>query len=77
MSSCYCIQNAFEESGQSCVLVLHTLSIFCNCAIRRDKNAKVLYAGVGLGNPDTEGDPLYVDEPYLLQFEGKMKESGN
>ena len=38
----------------------------------RDKNAKVLYAGVGLGNPDTEGDPLYVDEPYLLQFEGVM-----
>ena len=36
----------------------------------RDKNAKVLFAGVGLGNPDIEGNPLFLDQPYLLQYEG-------
>lgn len=36
----------------------------------RSKNAKVLYAGVGLGNKDVEGDPLYLDEPYLLKYDG-------
>ncbi len=38
----------------------------------RDKDAKVLYAGVGLGNPDVEGDPVYLDQPYLLQYEGVL-----
>ncbi len=36
----------------------------------RDKNAKVLYAGVGLGNPDIEGGPVYLNEPYLLEYNG-------
>jgi hypothetical protein len=36
----------------------------------RDKDAKVLYAGVGLGNPDQEGGPVYLDKPYLLKYEG-------
>ncbi|MFD0963439.1 Na(+)-translocating NADH-quinone reductase subunit F [Pseudofulvibacter geojedonensis] len=36
----------------------------------RDKDAKVLYAGVGLGNPNVTGDPVYLDQPYLLQYEG-------
>lgn len=36
----------------------------------RSKDAKVLYAGVGLGNPNIEGDPIYLDQPYLLQYEG-------
>lgn len=38
----------------------------------RDKDAKVLYAGVGLGNPDVTGDPVYLDQPYLLQYEGAL-----
>jgi len=33
-------------------------------------DAKVLYAGVGLGNPDGEGFPVLKDEEYLLQYEG-------
>ena len=36
----------------------------------RDKDAKVLYAGVGLGNPDKEGSPVYLNEPYLLEYKG-------
>jgi hypothetical protein len=36
----------------------------------RDKDAKVLYAGVGLGNPDKEGAPVYLNEPYLLEYKG-------
>lgn len=36
----------------------------------RSNNAKVFYAGVGLGNKDVEGDPLYLDEPYLLKYDG-------
>lgn len=36
----------------------------------RDKNAKVLYAGVGLGNVDKEGDPIYMNESYLLKYDG-------
>lgn len=38
----------------------------------RDKDAKVLYAGVGLGNPDVTGDPVYLNQPYLLQYEGAL-----
>ncbi len=33
-------------------------------------NAKVLYAGVGLGNPKGEELPLYLDEEYLLEYNG-------
>lgn len=36
----------------------------------RSKEAKVLYAGVGLGNKDVEGDPVYLNEPYFLKYVG-------
>ena len=36
----------------------------------RDNNAKVLYAGVWLGNPDGEKLPIYLDEDYLLEYNG-------
>merc|ERR1739838_337497 len=35
-----------------------------------EKNAKVLFAGVGIGNPDNEGAPVYLNEPYLLEYNG-------
>ena len=33
-------------------------------------NAKVLYAGVGLGNPNGEDLPIYLNEEYLLEYNG-------
>jgi len=36
----------------------------------REQNAKVLYAGVGLGNPEGKNLPLYLDEEYLLEYSG-------
>ena len=36
----------------------------------RDNNAKVLYAGIGLGNPDGEKLPIYLNEEYLLEYSG-------
>ncbi|MDC9723854.1 MAG: Na(+)-translocating NADH-quinone reductase subunit F [Urechidicola sp.] len=33
-------------------------------------NAKILYAGVGLGNPDGEHLPIIKDQEYLLQYDG-------
>lgn len=36
----------------------------------REKNAKVLYAGVGLGNPNGEGLPIYLNEDYLMEYNG-------
>ncbi|WP_299552643.1 Na(+)-translocating NADH-quinone reductase subunit F [Seonamhaeicola sp.] len=36
----------------------------------REKDAKVLYAGVGLGNPNGESLPLYLDQDYLLEYNG-------
>ena len=35
-----------------------------------ENNAKVLYAGVGLGNTEDENLPVYLDEDYLLEFHG-------
>ncbi|GAB5565840.1 MAG: hypothetical protein Wins2KO_29030 [Winogradskyella sp.] len=35
-----------------------------------EKNAKVLYAGVGLGNPNGEDLPIYLDEDYLIEYNG-------
>jgi len=35
-----------------------------------DKNVKVLYAGVGLGNPAGEDLPVYLDEDYLIEYNG-------
>ncbi len=34
------------------------------------KDAKVLYAGVGLGNPKGEGLPIYLNEEYLIEYNG-------
>lgn len=36
----------------------------------RDKDAKVLYAGVGLGNPKGEELPIYFNEEYLMEYNG-------
>ncbi|MBC3757309.1 MULTISPECIES: Na(+)-translocating NADH-quinone reductase subunit F [Hyunsoonleella] len=36
----------------------------------RDNNAKVLYAGVGIGNIDGETSHIYLDEEYLLEYSG-------
>ncbi|WP_053971416.1 hypothetical protein [Mangrovimonas sp. ST2L15] len=36
----------------------------------RDKDAKVLFAGVGLGNPDGEDLPIYLNEEYLMEYNG-------
>lgn len=33
-------------------------------------DAKVLYAGVGLGSTKGENEPIIKDEEYLLQYEG-------
>jgi hypothetical protein len=35
-----------------------------------EKDAKVLYAGVGLGNPDGEDLPVYLNEEYLIEYNG-------
>ncbi len=36
----------------------------------REKDAKVLYAGVGLGNPEDENLPIYLNEDYLIEYNG-------
>lgn len=36
----------------------------------REKDAKVLYAGVGIGNIDGEKLPIYLDEEYLMEYSG-------
>lgn len=36
----------------------------------RSKNAKVLYAGVGLGNPEGNDLPIYLNEDYLIEYNG-------
>lgn len=33
-------------------------------------NAKVLYAGVGIGNPNGEKLPIYFNEEYLMEYSG-------
>jgi len=35
-----------------------------------EKDAKVLYAGVGLSNPDGEHLPIYLNEDYLMEYNG-------
>ena len=35
-----------------------------------EKDAKVLYAGVGLGNPNGENLPIYLNEEYLIEYNG-------
>ncbi|TPV35697.1 Na(+)-translocating NADH-quinone reductase subunit F [Paucihalobacter ruber] len=34
------------------------------------KDAKVLYAGVGLGNPHGDNLPIYFNEEYLIEYNG-------
>jgi hypothetical protein len=34
------------------------------------QNAKVLYAGVGLGNAKDKDLPVYLDEDYLMEYHG-------
>ena len=36
----------------------------------REQDAKVLYAGVGLGNPNGEELPVYLNEEYLIEYNG-------
>lgn len=36
----------------------------------RKQDAKVLYAGVGLGNPEGEDQPIYLNEDYLIEYNG-------
>jgi hypothetical protein len=36
----------------------------------REHDAKVLYGGVGLGNPNGENLPILKDEEYLLEYAG-------
>jgi uncharacterized protein (UPF0212 family) len=36
----------------------------------REKDAKVLYAGVGLGNPEGDDLPIYLNEEYLIEYNG-------
>ncbi|WP_372746610.1 Na(+)-translocating NADH-quinone reductase subunit F [Lutibacter sp.] len=36
----------------------------------RNNNAKVLFAGVGLGHPDDGKKPPILNSAYLLQYEG-------
>ena len=36
----------------------------------REKNAQVLYAGVGLANPVDEKLPIYLNEEYLIEYNG-------
>ncbi|WP_298902300.1 Na(+)-translocating NADH-quinone reductase subunit F [uncultured Psychroserpens sp.] len=35
-----------------------------------EKDAKVLYAGVGLGNPNGEDLPVHLNEDYLIEYNG-------
>ena len=36
----------------------------------REKDAKVLYAGVALGNPDGNDLPIFLNEEYLCEYNG-------
>lgn len=36
----------------------------------RDKDAKVLYAGVGLANAEDRNKPIYLNEDYEMEYNG-------
>ena len=36
----------------------------------RENDAKVLYAGVGLGNAEDKELPIYLNEEYLIEYNG-------
>lgn len=35
-----------------------------------EKDAKVLYAGIALGNPQGDDLPIYLNEEYLMEYNG-------
>ena len=35
-----------------------------------EHNSKILYAGVGLGNPNGNDLPIYLNEEYLIEYNG-------
>ncbi|MGV6830936.1 MAG: Na(+)-translocating NADH-quinone reductase subunit F [bacterium] len=43
----------------------------------RTKDAQVLFAGVGLGNPNGEELPIYLNEDYLIEYNGIQVISDN
>jgi uncharacterized protein (UPF0212 family) len=43
----------------------------------RSKDAKVLFAGVGLGNPNGEELPIFLNEDYLIEYNGIQVISDN
>lgn len=43
----------------------------------RSKDAKVLFAGVGLGNPYGEELPIFLNEDYLIEYNGIQVISDN
>jgi len=51
-----------------CVLIRIAMETFKNHA--RDKDAKVLYAGVGLANAEDEKLPVYLNENYVIEYNG-------
>ena len=36
----------------------------------RENDAKVLYAGVGLGHPEGQDLPVFLNEEYLIEYNG-------
>ena len=36
----------------------------------KEKDAKVLYAGVGIGNPKGYQLPVFLNEEYLIEYNG-------
>jgi hypothetical protein len=36
----------------------------------KEKDAKVLYAGVGIGNPQSDKLPIYLNEDFLIEYNG-------
>ena len=36
----------------------------------KEKDAKVLYAGVGIGNPKGDQLPVFLNEDYLIEYNG-------
>jgi len=36
----------------------------------QEKEAKVLYSGVGIGNPKGDELPVYLNEEYLIEYNG-------
>ena len=43
----------------------------------RSKDAKVLFAGVGLGNPNGEELPIFLNEDYVIEYNGIQVISDN